>query len=83
MTEARVMPPAEFSALLRADADRAVADGVGNRRPCPCLPADATDDHRVAYALYDLKCAAKAAFELGATQGEVEATCDAGRRSAK
>ena len=74
------MTDAEFSAMLRADADRAIAGGIGNRRPCPCLPANPSPDHEVAYALYDLREAAKHAHAAGATESEVEATCASGRR---
>lgn len=70
---------ADFSALIRADADFAVAGGVGNRRPCPGMPASPTSDHRVAYALYAVKTAAAGAFALGATDSEIEAACDSGR----
>lgn len=76
---ARVASEAEFSALLQADADRAVADGVGYRRPCACLPARPTTDNQVAYALYDVKMAARRAFEMGATEGEIASACESGR----
>ena len=72
----------DVSAMLRADADAAVAGGVGSRRPCSCLPANPTQDHRVAYALESLRHAARGAFEEGATESEVESVCLAARWSA-
>ena len=74
--------PAAFSALLRADADRAMSGGIGYRRAVPCLPADPSPDHEVAYALHDVREAAARAYAAGATQGEVEATCEAGKQRA-
>ena len=73
------MSNAEFSAMLRADADKAVSGGVGSRRPCSCLPADPSTDHRVAYALSDVRDAAARAYSEGATTAEVEAACESGR----
>lgn len=74
------MNDAELSRLIRADADAAVSGGIGNRRPCSAMPFPPTDDHRVAYALGDVRTAVRGALELGATESEIELACLLARR---
>lgn len=77
----RTLSSSEFSALLQEDADRAIAGGEGSRRPCSCLPARPSRDHRVAFALGDVRDAARHAYEEGATDSEIERACALGRSS--
>lgn len=74
------MTNAELSRLIRADADAAVSGGVGARRPVHAMPANPTEDHRVAFALGDVRDAVCAAYDAGATESEIERACLIGRK---
>lgn len=69
-------PHKNFSDEIRAEADRAVEGGVGHRRPCNCMPADPSADHKVAFELGDVRSAARRAKAAGATWSEIAAAAD-------
>lgn len=60
----------DLSKSIQRDADRAVAGA--RRKPCNGLPANPSNDHRVAFALGDVRRAAENAARLGATDEELE-----------
>lgn len=72
---------AEMDRLIEEEAHRAVAGAI--RRPSNVRPANATPDHEVAFALGDVKRAAKSAAALGATLEELINAVEDGESAAR